>query len=141
MGYRNVLIYAACAVVLGGCNTMEGVGTDIARGGEQIQDASQQVRQDWREARDRDDHEYRAAHATCDGLSGADRAACIDRAQAQYSAHMNDARRTYPRSGMRAETDEDRMEDAYDAARDRCEALRGEDEDRCMADARARYRR
>jgi hypothetical protein len=42
---------------------------------------------------------------------------------------------------MRSESEEDRMEDAYEAARDKCGALRGADEDRCVADARARYRR
>jgi hypothetical protein len=42
---------------------------------------------------------------------------------------------------MRSESEQERMEDAYEAARDRCDALRGEAEDRCVADARARYRR
>jgi predicted small secreted protein len=140
MNLRHVLVSAACALALGGCNTMEGVGTDVARGGQKIQDASHKVRQEWREARDRNDRDYQAARGTCSGLAGADRDACIDRAQQRYSAQMNDARRTYPRSSMRPESEEDRLEDAYDAARDRCEAMRGEAQDRCMADARARYR-
>jgi hypothetical protein len=41
---------------------------------------------------------------------------------------------------MQARSDEDRREDAYDAARDRCESLRGAAEDQCIADARARFR-
>ena len=134
------LLSAVCALSLGGCYAMEGVGTDIARGGEKIQDASQKVREEWRDVRDRNDSEYEAARATCAGLSGVDRNVCINRAQAQYRAHMDQARRSYPRSSMRAETEEDRMEDAYDAARDRCEALSGADEDRCLADVRSRYR-
>jgi hypothetical protein len=32
------------------------------------------------------------------------------------------------------------MEDAYDAARYSCYQLRGADEDRCLADARAKFR-
>ena len=40
---------------------------------------------------------------------------------------------------MATESQEDRLEDAYDAARSRCEALRGAAEDQCIADARARY--
>ena len=133
MKVRIALLSAACAIALGGCYTMEGVGTDIARGGQKIQDASRQVRHDWREARERNDRQYETARTTCKGLAGADRDACIDRAQTQYSAQMNDARRSHPRSGMRAETDEDRREDAYDAARDRCEVLRSDTKDRCIA--------
>ena len=53
---------------------------------------------------------------------------------------MNEARREYPRTTMRTESAEDRMEDAYDAARNRCESLRGNAEDQCIADARSRYR-
>jgi len=54
---------------------------------------------------------------------------------------MNQARTTYHRTEMRSESEQDRMEDAYEAARDKCAALRGVDEDRCVADARAKYRR
>lgn len=52
-----------------------------------------------------------------------------------------EARTTHHRGDMRAESEEDRMEDAYDTAREKCEALRGADEERCEADARSRYRR
>jgi hypothetical protein len=41
---------------------------------------------------------------------------------------------------MQSRSDEDRREDAYEAARERCEALRGAAEDQCIADARARFR-
>ena len=140
MKLRYALVSAACALALGGCNTMEGFGTDVARGGQKIEDASHKVRQEWREARDRNDRDYQTARGACSGLSGADRDACVDRAQARHRAQMDDARRKYSRSSMRAQSEEDRLEDAYDAARDRCEALRGEAEDRCMDDARARYR-
>ena len=140
MKFCIALVSAACALALAGCNTMEGLGTDIAKGGEKIQDASVQVRQDWRQASARNEHEYDQARATCDGLSGTDRDACLDRAHERYTAEMNTARREYPRSSMAAESQEDRMEDAYDAARNRCESLRGSAEDQCIADARARYR-
>ena len=54
---------------------------------------------------------------------------------------MNEARATYHRSEMRSESEQDRMEDAYEAARDKCDALRGAEEDRCIIEARAHYRR
>ncbi len=139
MKYWMALVSAACALALAGCNTMEGVGTDIAHGGQKIQDASRKVRQDWHEARVKNEHEYDSARASCAGSSGADHDACMDRAHDRYSAEMNEARRDHPRSGMRAESEEDRMEDAYDAARDRCESMHGPAEDQCIAAARARF--
>jgi len=141
MNLRIALLSTACALALAGCNTMEGMGTDVAKGGEKIQDASRKVRQDWREARDRNDREFEAARASCAGMSGADRDTCIERAHTRYSAQMSEARQSYPRSSRSAQSDEDRAEDLYDTARERCEALRGDAEDRCLADARARYRR
>lgn len=43
-GFRLVVVMALCAGLmsaLGGCNTMRGVGKDIERGGEKIQNATQ----------------------------------------------------------------------------------------------------
>jgi predicted small secreted protein len=139
MKYRMGLLFAVCGLTLAGCNTMEGMGTDIARGGQKIQDAAHQVRQDWRQASVRNEREYEAARVHCAGLAGADHDACMDRARARYNAEMSAARKEYPRTSMRAESEEDRLEDAYDAAVDRCEALRGPAEDQCIADARIRY--
>lgn len=128
------------AIALTGCNTMEGLGRDVQRGGQAISQTSRDVRADWREARARNEREYDAARRTCAGLSGTDHDACLDRAHERYAAEMSQARTTYPRSSMQARSDEDRREDAYDAARDRCESLRGAAEDQCIADARARFR-
>ena len=133
------LFGAGVALALAGCNTMEGLGSDIAAGGQKIQTAAQKVRHDWREASVRNEREYDAARAQCAGLRGADGDACIDRAHARYTAEMNQARSTYSRPSMPAESAEDRREDAFDAARERCEGLRGAAEDQCIADAHARY--
>ena len=111
-----------------------------AGGGREIQSASREVRQEWREARARNERDYDAARAQCAGLAGANRDACLDRAHQRSTTGMDDARRAYPQSAMPAQSAEDRREDAYDAARDRCESLRGTAEDQCIADARARYR-
>jgi predicted small secreted protein len=141
MKLRMAILCTAFSLAIAGCNTMEGMGTDIAKGGEKIQDASHKVRQDWREARDRHDREFQSARTSCASMAGAERDACIERAHERYSAQMSDARKTYPRQNRLAESDEDRAEDLYDVARERCEALRGDAEERCLADARARYRR
>jgi predicted small secreted protein len=37
---RKVLALLIAATVLAGCNTIQGAGTDIERGGEKIQDAA-----------------------------------------------------------------------------------------------------
>jgi predicted small secreted protein len=139
MKYWIGCICAACALGLAGCNTMEGLGTDVAKGGEKIETTAENVRHDWHEANVRNEREYDQARATCAGLSGTDHDACMERAHERYAASMSAARREYPRSSMATESQEDRLEDAYDAARSRCEALRGAAEDQCIADARARY--
>ncbi len=114
--------------------------TDVAKGGQSIQQASRNMRQEWREARDRNDRELAAARAECANVAGSERGTGIDRAQERYSEGMNEARRTYPYGSRAAQSDQERAEDLYDQARERCEALRGDAEDRCMADARTRYR-
>ncbi len=136
-----IAVSGAFALALTGCNTIQGAGKDIERGGEKIQDASIKVRNDWRAARDKNDRDYEAARGSCSAGTDAQRDACRDKARADYSARMEESRRTYRRTEMRSQSEEDRMEDAYEGARDKCNALRGADEDRCVADARARYRR
>ena len=131
---------AAMATALAGCNTFQGLGRDVERGGEKLQDASLKVRADWRAARDRHEMEYETARRNCASGSEAERDACRDRERARYSARMNESRSTYRRSEMRSVSEEDRREDAYEAARAKCDALRGAQEDRCIEDARRMYR-
>src|SRR5947208_16791464 len=102
MKFRMALLSTACALALAACNTMEGMGTDVAKGGEKVQDASRKVRQEWREARDRHDREFESARGSCTGMSGADRDACVERAHARYSTQMGEARQAYPRSSRTA---------------------------------------
>mgnify|MGYP005748776253 CR=1 FL=1 len=40
MTWKLALALLAAAFVIGGCNTIEGAGKDIERGGEKIQDAA-----------------------------------------------------------------------------------------------------
>jgi predicted small secreted protein len=136
---KLALLCAVSAIALTSCNTISGAGKDISSGGKAIQDASRKVRAEWREASNRNEQEYESTRKSCAGTSGNERDACMDRAHAEYSARMKDARNSYHRDDMRPESDRDRMEDRYDAAREKCEVLRGADEDRCIADARSRY--
>ena len=136
-----LILLGTFSLALTGCNTMQGAGKDIERGGEKVSDAAHKVRAEWREAWGRNESDYDAARARCAGMSDPDREACRERERAEYRRRMNEARATYRRSDMRSESDQDRREDAYEAARDRCDSLRGAAEDRCIADARAQYRR
>jgi len=139
MKHGIAMLCAIGAVALAGCNTISGAGKDIAGGGQAIQDASRKVRHEWRQAVDRNEHEYEAARKACVGTAGSERDACMDRARADYRARMNEARLAYHRDDMRAQTDEDRKEDRYDAAREKCETMHGAEEDHCEADARTMY--
>jgi predicted small secreted protein len=111
MKYLIGCICAACALGLAGCNTMEGLGTDISKGGEKIQTTAQNVRRSWHQASVRNERAYDQARATCAGLSGTDHDACMDRARERYTTSMNEARRQYPAKSMSTESEEDRMED------------------------------
>jgi predicted small secreted protein len=139
--WTQLILAMSCAIGLAACNTMQGAGKDIERGGEKISDAAARVRADWRNARDRHDHDYDAARTSCANGTAAQREACREQARAAYNARMNEARNTYRRREMRSESAEERAEDAYEAARDKCNEFRNEDEDRCIASARAMYRR
>jgi len=132
-------IACAIAIALSGCNTITGFGRDVEKGGEKLQDASLKVRAEWREARERSESEYAEARRRCDAGTVAERDACRDRARSAYSARIAENRTRYRRGEMRSVSEEDRREDAYEAARDRCNTLRGTEEDRCIDDARRRY--
>lgn len=134
------LCAGAFALTLTACNTMQGAGKDIERGGEKVSDAARKVRNDWREAWRHDEADYDAARTRCGGLSEPARDECRERERATYRQRMANTQSTYHRSDMRSETDEDRREDAYLVARDRCWNMRNQDEDRCITDARTQYR-
>ena len=133
-------VAAAFGISVSGCNTIAGAGKDVARGGEKIQDASVKVRNEWREWRTGHERDYDSARERCSSGTDAERDACRDRVRAEYRTRWTDGRTKYRRAEMRSTTEQERMEDAYEAARDACYALRGADEDRCLADARAKYR-
>jgi len=120
---------------------MQGAGKDIERGGQKLTDTAYKVRADWRAERDRNDREYETARTACTTGTDAQRDACRERARNAYLGRMNEARTTYHRQELRAQSDEDRREEAYEAARNRCDTLRGADEDRCIAEARRQFSR
>ena len=137
----SVLVAGALGLSMTACNTIQGAGKDVARGGEKIQDASIKVRAEWREWWNGHDGAYERARTTCMSGGEAQREACRESARADYRAKMAEARTKYRRAEMRSESEQERMEDAYENARRDCYAMKGADEDRCITDVRAKYRR
>ena len=137
----SLMVAGALGLSMSACNTIQGAGTDVARGGEKIQDASMKVRSEWREWWNRHDTDYERSRTTCMSGGEATREACRENARAEYRARMAEARTKYKRAEMRSESEQERMEDAYENARDACYAMRGADEDRCIADVRSKYPR
>ena len=137
----SLMVAGALGLSMTACNTIQGAGKDVARGGEKIQDASIKVRSEWRDWWNRHDTDYERARTTCMGGSEATREACREASRADYRAKMAEARAKYKRAEMRSESEQERMEDAYENARDACYTLKGSDEDRCIADVRAKYPR
>ena len=137
----SLIAAGAFGLSLSACNTISGAGKDVAAGGQKIQDASAKVRGEWRDWRARHDSDYDTTRTTCMSGGEAQREACREKARADFRARLDEARMKYRRAEMRSESEQERMEDAYEAARDACYPLRGADEDRCLVDARAKYRR
>ena len=137
--WTQLVLATTCAIGLAACNTMQGAGKDIERGGEKVSDAAARVRADWRIARDRHEHDYDTARTSCSSGPAAQREACREQARVAYNARMNEARATYKRRDMHSATAEERAEDAAEAARDKCNDFRNEDEDRCIVTARSSY--
>ena len=132
------LAAVAFAATLSGCNTVSGVGKDVAATGQGVSNVAYNVRSEWREWRHRHDSEYETARSACAGGTEDQREACRDRIRSDYRTRMAEARTRYKREQMRAENDRDRQWDTYEKARDTCYELRGAEEDRCIADMRSK---
>ena len=100
-----IAVSGAFALALAGCNTIQGAGKDIERGGEKIQDASIKVRNDWRAARDKNDRDYEAARGSCTTGTDAQRDACRDKARADYRQMLLDIYTTSINSDHLGEND------------------------------------
>jgi predicted small secreted protein len=128
------------AALLSGCNTMEGAGKDVERTGEAIQSTARAASEALHNAISRIEAEYEIATQRCGGLPEPDREACRAQARAEYRAHREAARVAYQRAATVGDA-EDQAFSAYAMERDRCEALQGGDERRCINTAVAHYAR
>lgn len=119
---------------------MQGTGKDIERTGEAIQSTARAASERLHNAVSGIEAEYKIATQTCAGLPELQREACLAQARAEYRAQRAEARAAYQRAATVGDS-EDQAFIAYVAERDRCEALQGADEDRCISTVVRRYSR
>ena len=131
MKVLTTLLCGATALMMAGCNTMEGAGKDVSRGGEKMQNAAQRASNALRNAFERNDLAYREGRAKCASLPAGDqRTACRDKARQEYYARRTEARTAY-------RTEDERLEQEYRTNYDKCYAA-GDDE-RCYEEVRTIY--
>ena len=131
MKVLTACLFGASALVMSGCNTMEGAGKDVSRGGEKVQNAAHRASNALRNSFERADVAYREGRARCASLPAADqRAACRDQARQEYYARRTEARTTY-------RTEDERLEQQYRLDYDKC--YNAGDNEQCYAETRTRY--
>lgn len=82
---------------------------------------------------------YDQAIERCDALDGSDKDVCKQEAKAQREGAKADAKQAKKEAEAREEATADKREADYKLAKEKCEALSGDAEDACLADARAQY--
>ncbi|MFP5406049.1 MAG: cell envelope biogenesis protein TolA [Gammaproteobacteria bacterium] len=86
--------------------------------------------------------QYKAAKDKCDALKGNDEDVCKKQAKADYEKAKADAKaRDKGTPAARKDAVEDKAKADYKVAKEKCEALKGQQEDACNAQAKADYER
>jgi hypothetical protein len=88
--------------------------------------------------KDRIEADYKAAHSACEQQSGNDKDVCISDARGQRDVAR--AELEYNRTGKASDADKlakTRAKTAYNTAKQKCDALKGNDKDVCMKEAKA----
>lgn len=88
--------------------------------------------------KDRIEADYKAAHSACEQQSGNAKDVCISDAKGKRD--VAEAELEYNRTGKAKDADKlakTRAKAAYDTAKQKCDALKGNDKDVCMKEAKA----
>lgn len=83
--------------------------------------------------------DYDVAKAKCDAKKGNEKDVCIKEAKAAETRAKADAKADRKAQGAMNDAKEDKREAAYKAAKEKCDALSGNAEDRCVAEAKAKF--
>ena len=85
------------------------------------------------------DAAYAVAKEKCDGRAGNDRKLCLDEAKTARIKALADAKAEQKIGDARRDAAEDKRDADYNLAKEKCEALAGDNRATCLASARARY--
>jgi hypothetical protein len=132
--WRDRLLTVAAAVVLG--LTL----SNVAPADDTSDHSEAAAKAEYKASMDKARAEYKAEKERCDSLSGNDKDVCHKDAKAAYKRAQADAKQARKTSDLTAEAGEDRREADYKVAKERCDALTGNDKDVCEKEAAAKYR-
>ena len=90
-------------------------------------------------ATEKADADFRVARERCDDRSGIDKDICVTEAKTAHTKALADAKMRQRVGEARRDAAEDKREADYNLAREKCDALTGDDKARCLADAKARF--
>jgi hypothetical protein len=86
------------------------------------------------------DADYKAAKAKCNSLTGNDKDVCVKEAKASYQKTKADAKAARTSSSARVEAGEDKRDANYQVAKEKCDAMTGDQKGACVAQAKADYK-
>jgi len=86
------------------------------------------------------DDNYKVAKDACKAKSGNDKDVCMKEAKATYTKAKADAKATRKTRDAHADASEDKMKASYAVAKEKCDAMSGDPKDRCIKEAKARYK-
>lgn len=114
----RALLLAACLLALGQAQAM--------------------TKDEYKVQKDRIEADYKAARQACDNLSGNAKDVCTTDAKGKHE--VAEAELEYTQSGKAADRDKlakARAKATYDTAKQKCDALKGNDKDVCVKEAKA----
>ena len=95
---------------------------------------------DYKQTMKQSDADYKAAKAKCNSLTGNDKDICVKEAKAAYEHAKADAKVARASGSAQAEAGEDKREASYKVAKEKCDAMTGDQKDACVAQAKATYK-
>lgn len=103
-------------------------------------DAKLHAKAEYKQTMKQADADYKGAKAKCNSLTGNDKDVCVKEAKAAYQKTKADAKVARATGSARAEAGEDKREANYKVAKEKCDAVTGDQKGACVAQAKADYK-
>jgi len=94
----------------------------------------------YKAAKDQSKANYDADKAHCESLSGNDKDVCLQKAKAVKTETKADAEAMHKTREAKKDAQEDRNAAEYKVAKEKCDALKGNEKDACVDRAKATYK-